>query len=215
MKNMILLLLVASFISATAVHITESDQKAIFPIHALRDKINSNPESHWKADSYPRFDNTTVAGIKQLLGAVLPHDEGYLSPKEVRIHSLWDSPLPKFFDARDAFPECGDVIGHVRDQSNCGSCWYILLIYMKAFLLILYLYNVSCALRAFAAVEAFNDRVCIEHGDHKLMSPEDTLSCCSGLSCAFSRGCDGGQPSGAWHWFTLKGFMIDFLIQSC
>lgn len=31
------------------------------------------------------------------------------------------------------------------------------------------------------------------------------MSCCSGLSCGLSRGCDGGQPSGAWKWFESTG----------
>lgn len=46
--------------------------------------------------------------------------------------------LPESFDARENWKECAEVIGHVRDQSNCGSCW------------------------AFGATEAFNDRVCIK-----------------------------------------------------
>lgn len=31
--------------------------------------------------------------------------------------------IPDSFDAREAFPECASVIGRVRDQSDCGSCW--------------------------------------------------------------------------------------------
>ncbi|CAN0294021.1 unnamed protein product, partial [Ectocarpus fasciculatus] len=31
--------------------------------------------------------------------------------------------IPVNFDAREAFPECASVIGRVRDQSDCGSCW--------------------------------------------------------------------------------------------
>lgn len=31
--------------------------------------------------------------------------------------------IPVNFDARTAFPECASVIGRVRDQSDCGSCW--------------------------------------------------------------------------------------------
>merc|ERR1712072_1669745 len=47
------------------------------------------------------------------------------------------------------------ITGHVRDQSNRGSCW------------------------AFGSTEAFNDRYCIKTGDATtLFSPEDTVSCC-------------------------------------
>lgn len=31
--------------------------------------------------------------------------------------------IPANFDGREAFPECASVIGRVRDQSDCGSCW--------------------------------------------------------------------------------------------
>lgn len=31
--------------------------------------------------------------------------------------------IPVNFDGREAFPECASVIGRVRDQSDCGSCW--------------------------------------------------------------------------------------------
>jgi len=75
-----------------------------------------------------------------------------------------------------------NIIGHVRDQSDCGSCW------------------------AFGSTEVFNDRYCISTGDSTtLFSPEDTVSCCTGLSCSFSMGCNGGQPAGAWKWFTKEG----------
>ena len=37
------------------------------------------------------------------------------------------------------------------------------------------------------------------------MSPEDTVSCCNGFQCSFSMGCNGGQPAGAWNWFTKTG----------
>merc|ERR1719247_696958 len=38
-----------------------------------------------------------------------------------------------------------------------------------------------------------------------LLSPEDTAACCTGVQCSFSMGCNGGQPAGAWNWFTKKG----------
>ncbi len=31
--------------------------------------------------------------------------------------------IPASFDGREAFSECASVIGRVRDQSDCGSCW--------------------------------------------------------------------------------------------
>lgn len=90
--------------------------------------------------------------------------------------------VPESFDVRTAWPQCAPITGHVRDQSSCGSCW------------------------AFGSTEAFNDRYCIATGDAKtFFSPQDTVACCSGISCGMSQGCSGGQPASAWKWFTKTG----------
>ena len=33
--------------------------------------------------------------------------------------------LPKSFDARQKWPSCAQIIGTIRDQSSCGSCWAV------------------------------------------------------------------------------------------
>ena len=33
--------------------------------------------------------------------------------------------LPKSFDAREKWPKCASLIGTIRDQSACGSCWAV------------------------------------------------------------------------------------------
>lgn len=59
---------------------------------------------------------------------------------------------------------------------------------------------------AFATTEALNDRMCIKGKlSTTLLSPTDTAACCSGMACGFSNGCNGGQPAGAWRWFTHSG----------
>lgn len=90
--------------------------------------------------------------------------------------------LPVSFDARDQWPECIDIIGFVRDQSNCGSCW------------------------ANATTETFNDRMCIESNGSflELLSVADTTACCDGVHC-FSYGCDGGQVASPFSWFRTVG----------
>jgi cathepsin B len=111
------------------------------------------------------------------------YEANYIAPELERTEFKYDNKeIPDSFDVRTAWPDCAPITGHVRDQSNCGSCW------------------------AFGSTEAFNDRYCIATGDAKtLFSPEDTLSCCHGLKCSLSMGCNGGQPSGAWNWFHKEG----------
>jgi len=144
--------------------------------------INAMPGMTWKAAVTTRFANATVADIKGLLGTILPGEKGYIgAEKEKTEFKTAVDAIPESFDVREAWPDCAAVSGHVRDQSNCGSCW------------------------AFATTEAFNDRLCITSGEKRLLSPEDTAACCSGPVCSMSMGCNGGQPSGAWNWFTKSG----------
>ena len=72
--------------------------------------------------------------------------------------------LPRHFDARKEWAECKGLIGTVRDQGKCGSCW------------------------AVAATEVMNDRVCIAHGKTEELSPQYALSCYSA-----GAGCEGGN----------------------
>lgn len=118
-----------------------------------------------------------------MLGTILRGEEGYVEPPaEKKVFKTTAEDIPESFDVRTAWPECAAISGRVRDQSNCGSCW------------------------AFGSTEAFNDRYCIATGDATtVFSPEDTNSCCSGFQCSFSMGCNGGQPAGAWNWFTKTG----------
>lgn len=136
-------------------------------------EINDIENNTWKAAISKRFYSATTEDIKVLLGSKVRGVPGYAA-QEIDIKTSFltaGEAIPESFDARTAWPHCAAIIGHVRDQSSCGSCW------------------------AFGTTEAFNDRHCIATGDTKtLFSPEDTVSCCKGLTCNFSMGCDGGQP---------------------
>ena len=151
----------------------------------LVDAINAVEKNTWKAAINPRFATATPADFKILLGTRVRGMAGYVEVKDLEVKTSFVTPIsaiPASFDAREAWPQCAGIVGHVRDQSSCGSCW------------------------AMAATEAFNDRSCIAGGDTKtLRSPGDTLSCCKGITCNFSMGCDGGQPVGAWMWFKHTG----------
>ncbi|RCN47328.1 papain family cysteine protease [Ancylostoma caninum] len=91
-----------------------------------------------------------------------------------------DEEPPERFDAREAWPYCKDIIGKIRDQSHCGSCW------------------------AVSAAETMSDRLCVQSkGKFKLhLSDTDILACC-GESCG--AGCEGGWPIKAWQFIVRYG----------
>jgi cathepsin B len=171
---------IAAFIGLTsATKVEVADHTTPLDLSRIAAQVNAMGTT-WKAAVNPRFVNMTIADAKRELGTILPHEEGYIAPQLERT-TFGATEIPTSFDARNAWPACNSVIGNVRDQSSCGSCW------------------------AFSGVEAFNDRYCIAHGTTQLFSPEDTVACCTGLVCSFSLGCNGGQPAGAWNWFVKNG----------
>jgi cathepsin B len=167
---------------------TIEDAKRISNGTIMRGQINYESLPARKYVSFPHFDPPIVDELSVQM---------MLQSKVALGRQLTNSmSIPETFDSRTEWPACEGVIGRVRDQSDCGACW------------------------AFASTEALNDRKCIaslsrDQGDPDLsiLSAEDTLSCCSGLSCGFSMGCNGGQPSAAWKWFVRRGVVsgLDYL----
>eukprot|EP01038_Epipyxis_sp_PR26KG_P005079 gene5079-7086_t len=180
MYSVVLLTLLAQ--AALGTKIVDEDHKTPAQSIQLVEMINAMGTT-WKAEISTRFANATVADVKKLLGTIMPGEEGYTEPEvEKTVFKVSPGDIPSSFDVRTAWPACAAISGRVRDQSSCGSCW------------------------AFGSTEAFNDRFCIATGDATtVFSAEDTNACCNGVSCSFSMGCNGGQPSGAWNWFTKVG----------
>jgi cathepsin B len=175
------LLFLCLTVGAAATKIEDGDKNIRAIDFGVIDRINA-AKSTWKAAMPIKFQNATVEDVKKLLGTIMPGEESYLEPVLEKKSFKVEGSIPESFDVRTNWPECSAITGRVRDQSDCGSCW------------------------AFGSTEAFNDRYCIATGDAKtIFSAEDTNSCCSGFACAFSNGCGGGQPSGAWSWFTKSG----------
>eukprot|EP01065_Artemidia_motanka_P004772 TRINITY_DN1227_c0_g1_i1.p2 TRINITY_DN1227_c0_g1~~TRINITY_DN1227_c0_g1_i1.p2 ORF type:complete len:555 (+),score=222.35 TRINITY_DN1227_c0_g1_i1:135-1667(+) len=126
-------------------------------------KINGLGAS-WKAGK-----NTLPAEFKSLLGTKLEKSEF----PEVQVDPAFKAPAS--FDARAQWPKCS-VIGTIRNQASCGSCW------------------------AFGAVEAFEDRRCIVSGEDKLLSAQNLIACDE-----WDNGCEGGNLGSAWNYLKRTG----------
>eukprot|EP01083_Nonionella_stella_P076711 209181_1 len=153
----------------------------------LINSINDDTASTWQAALPKQFEGMTLGDIRRTrLGTVVDKDHKYKIPAKPEPTKQQIEALPTNFDTRTQWPGCAATTGHIRDQSSCGSCW------------------------AFGSTEAFNDRLCISNVTgsttfKQLISVEDTTACCSGASCGFSNGCNGGQPTSAWQWFEHAG----------
>ena len=143
--------------------------------------VNSNPNSTWVAGTNDKFEGASLKEIKSLMGTIVDPDWAIIQPARDDARVLNDD-IAASFDAREQWPECETVINHVRDQSNCGSCW------------------------AHGTTEALNDRICISTGGNftTLLSVADTTACCGFLQCQ-SMGCNGGQVGTPWNWFKNSG----------
>eukprot|EP00270_Netrium_digitus_P003653 TRINITY_DN14315_c0_g1_i5.p1 TRINITY_DN14315_c0_g1~~TRINITY_DN14315_c0_g1_i5.p1 ORF type:complete len:377 (-),score=92.81 TRINITY_DN14315_c0_g1_i5:79-1188(-) len=152
---------------------------------AIVEIVNNHQNVGWVAEINPRFKDATLAEVRASLGAFLsPPPADGLDESDVlempREDALVDEiyfDVPPQFDARKKWPHCGSLF-EIRDQGHCGSCW------------------------AFGAVEALSDRFCVQANVSVSLSAEDVLSCC-GFWCG--KGCDGGYPFRAWHYFVHRG----------
>ncbi|EER06602.1 cathepsin b, putative [Perkinsus marinus ATCC 50983] len=144
-------------------------------MQSLVDEINSKQNTWTASTGQKRFKNLSLRDAKMLCGTLMRGSNDKAIKKGYAIEELQD--LPTDFDARTAFPNCSKVIGHIRDQSACGSCW------------------------AFGVTEAFNDRLCIKSNG----TFTELLSAGEMNACAPSHGCNGGFPNSAWSWVHDKG----------
>jgi len=136
----------------------------------------NNMNTTWTAEDPGRFGS--FEDVKSLCGTFVkghpewkaPNLEYYEDTTPVNVTSLADS-----LDLRTAHPEC-TVIGKIRDQSSCGSCW------------------------AFGSVESFEDRRCISTKKDVQFSALDV-----GTNSGAGNGCNGGQPTQALEWMARTG----------
>jgi len=127
---------------------------------ALLGRLRNLSGLPWAAGPSPRFTNHTVGQVKRLCGSLV-RELGSSPPPGLRSsprvtatsaaavngcasgnasgttpHPASAAEIPVSFDVREQWPGCASVVGHIRDQAQCGSCW------------------------AFATTEALNDRLC-------------------------------------------------------
>lgn len=144
------------------------------------EKINSNPNSSWKATNQARFSNMSRKKIMKMMGTVVDPDWVVRAPAVKKADA--NLAIPTGFDTSVQWPQCSSLVLFSRDQSDCGSCW------------------------AHGTTEAFNDRLCIAtNGSYtNYLSTADTAGCCNGTAC-LSFDCNGGQVATPWRWFKTTG----------
>lgn len=141
----------------------------------LINHINS-VQSSWKADLYPRWNKTSRQDFKRFLGTIVDEDHR-CEVRDVDDNDYGIENLPDNFDSEENWPNCGKLIGDIRDQSNCGCCW------------------------AFAGAEAASDRMCIATNG----TMDFPLSAQTTCFCASYNGCGGGQVTTPWSFIKRSG----------
>lgn len=148
---------------------------------ALIDYVNSK-QTLFKSGTNSYLKKYPNAIRKQLMGSKMVEVPAIERLTEKTHPQILDSTIPASFDSRTQWPSCSKSIGHIRDQSSCGSCW------------------------AVAAAETISDRTCIASNAQiqVSISADDILSCC-GITCG--NGCKGGYPISAWKHWVKKGYV--------
>jgi len=144
--------------------------------------VNLNKNSTWTAGVNSKFANVSHKEAQAIMGTIVDPDWTIKGVESAHLTNNSVISTPEIFDSRTNWPKCASIIDHIRDQSNCGSCW------------------------AHGTTEAYNDRLCIKSDGAftNQLSVSDTTGCCNFLQCQ-SMGCNGGQVGTPWKWFTKKG----------
>jgi cathepsin B len=124
----------------------------------------------WVAGITSTISNLTLRDFKSLTGYIKSDDDRIDSKFAAAEIDFLQSDPPPHFDARDAWPECADIISHISDQGKCASCW------------------------ALTTVGVLRDRLCVSSGGvfNKHLSAGDMLACSE-----LNYGCKGGSPASA------------------
>ncbi|KAI6243395.1 Cathepsin B [Aphelenchoides fujianensis] len=147
-----------------------------------------NQKGKWKAAFHSKFGNATsrelsrLAGVKLDFARVLAVDarrQPRILARKKAGGKAADSPLPRWFDARNGWSYCWKEMAEIQDQSLCGSCW------------------------AVSTASSLQDRFCIwSRGRVRpQISSIDLVSCCR--QCG--EGCTGGYPHRVFEYAQQQG----------
>ena len=75
----------------------------------------------WTAAPNAKFAGMTLGEVAAILGHKRRNNTALGRTPPPPTTRLLQS-IPASFDARTAWPNCTSI-GHIRDQSQCGSCW--------------------------------------------------------------------------------------------
>ncbi|KAG8301347.1 cathepsin B-like isoform X2 [Homalodisca vitripennis] len=165
----ILLLLFCIFARALAEELSAESQEVIDAVNSAHTTWQAGRNFH---GSYKKNQVRRLLGLKKREGErVLPIQRYERSLKDI----------PDEFDARNEWSDCASSIGHIWDQSDCGSCW------------------------AVSAASVLTDRMCIASKAKftAQLSARELMTCCS--HCG--DGCNGGYDDQAWKYFHHHGIV--------
>jgi cathepsin B len=131
------------------------------------------------AKAHKKFDGLRLSDIEKRQGVMIEQERVFRAALPKAPTPSTPKDIPTSFDARDKWPQCKNVIGNIRDQSACGSCW------------------------AVSSASVMSDRLCIgTNGKSQVsISAGDVMSCCE--DCGY--GCEGGWPARAFDYFVNTG----------
>jgi len=136
-------------------------------------KANEEAAGAWVAEASSVFEGMSLAEAAKRHGTRMAVPR--LPPRPTE-SSVGDAEIPDSFDSRDHWKNCKSI-GSIRNQGSCGSCW------------------------AFAANEAFADRLCIGGGSKDFTGGVEYMLDCDKDDSA----CQGGFLDDAWEFLQKTG----------